>query len=141
MATTKRQQIVDALQTLIAATSGLTGCTVWQLMPEEKDQLPAAVIEDGESTPTALAGGVTQHSLTVDIDIAVVGTESDPADQLARSLAGDVLAQFGTDPTLGDLLTGSRQSGLSLGVNSKNVRLGLGRLRLVLEYETSRFEI
>jgi len=135
---TKRQQIVDALQTLLEGVSGFKTVAPWQFLPEEQENLPAVTFEDKDSTATPLAGNWVQHSLTVDIDFAASGST---ALTTVRTLAESILTGFAADPLLGDLLTGSRQTGFSMGKNIANTKLAMGRLSLALEYETDRFSL
>lgn len=135
---TKRQQIADALETLLNTISAFQNVSAWQFLPEEQGQLPAVTFEDKDATAVPMAGGVMQHSLTVDIDFSASGST---ATSTVRTLAQSILTAFAADPLLGDLLTGSRQAGFSMGINAANTKLALGRLTLALEYETDRFTL
>lgn len=135
---TKRQSIVDALEALLGGVSGFDSVGPWRVLPEEQADLPAVTFEDKNSRTVSMAGGIEQHTLEVDIDFNVVGSDPMPT---VRTLAQAVLTAFAADPLLGDLLTGSRPTGFDMGKHIANTKLAMGRLSLTLEYETDRFTI
>lgn len=138
---TKRQQITDALQTLLEGVSGFKTVDNWVVLPEEQGNLPACTFEDKDSNAVPMAGSVTQHSLQIDIEFNAIGTSRATCMATLRTLAQSILTAFAADPLLGDLLTGSRQTGFSMGAHIANTKLAMGRLTLALEYETDRFSI
>lgn len=138
MATTKRQQIIDAIGPLLATVVTLRTVGEWRHLPEESRDLPAASYYDKTGAAAPQAGGVTLHTMEVSIDIAAAGT--DPRASV-RSLAGDILSALSADRRLGGLLTGSRLTGFDMGFESASLKTCLGNLKLEVTYETDNWSL
>jgi len=135
---TKRQNIVNALETLFSSVSALKAVTVWQHLPELVGDLPAGTFRDQNAAAKQVAGGITEHTLEVAFDFSAAGDT--PTDSI-RSIAGDVLAAFSGDRLLGGLLTAASMTGFDLGFESANLKLCIGSLKFQLTYETDNWTI
>jgi hypothetical protein len=102
--TTKREQILDAVDTLLAATTGATG-RVYRSRQEafSRNESPSVVIEPGPSTatPEPVSTCKIDHTLTLVIAVYARGAVPDQvADPVVKSIHGLLMA----DRSLGGLV-------------------------------------
>jgi hypothetical protein len=102
--TTKREQILAAVDTLLAPTAGATG-RVYRSRQEafSRNESPSVVIEPGPSTATAepVSTCKIDHALTLVIAVYARGTVPDQvADPVVKSIHGLLMA----DRSLGGLV-------------------------------------
>lgn len=130
----QRQQIVDALTTLLNTTSGLENkVTCWRLQPFQPGDLPAAIFSDRDAEAEELVGGYYAHRLPVNIQVVASGTSAAAS---VRSLAEAVLTTINTDPTLAGLLDAIILTGVELDGDLQATEIFSANIQLTLEYQT-----
>lgn len=110
----KRQSIVDALQTAltnVTAVSGRVFCR--RTSPLLPSQLPALVYSDNEATTEMEIIGIRTHRLSV--EITAITTTKTSASQ-SRTLTADICTAIFADQTLGGIAE-------SIELNSHNIML------------------
>lgn len=96
--TTKREQILQAVTTALAAISGVTGVYRSREDALAREESPAVVVRWSEDRPKQLVHAMTDSDLVLEIDVYARGTVPD---QVADPICEQVHAIIMADPTLG----------------------------------------
>jgi hypothetical protein len=97
-----RQQIVDALETRMAAIGGIKKVAVWKVTDFAPAEHPVILIKDTvDSMPSDGVGkGKIDHELTIELTALFFGST---ASSQAREVIASILAAIGTDSTFSGL--------------------------------------
>ena len=109
MADSKRERILQRIETVLAATAGVSG-RVYRSDPAAATRAQAPCIHLRWRTDQATPQTVPQIERTLSVEIAIV-TRGDKPDQLADPIAQSVHALLMADPTLGGACAGLRYVG------------------------------
>lgn len=104
--TAKYDLILDALQDVLASTTGVAGrVNRSRVYPSRRDELPAIRLQPQSNNPSFSTIGVCDWDMTVAISILNLGgdEEAEPADKLAAPIIADAYARVMADRTLGGL--------------------------------------
>ncbi len=140
-----RQQIVDALDTRLQTIttgngySANLGVYEWLVTPLEESDLPAVIFRDTvDDIDDEREFSRLDHTLTVDLDVAVSSTTSADA---VRELIRDILTAIGTDKEFGGLAYNTDVVTASLDVSEADQRLSGGQIIIEIKYKTALWTI
>lgn len=143
MADSKRQQIVTAidarLKTILISNGYETnvGNNVyeWWSMPLIESELPGLIYRDTQEIE-ALSIGYHIHTLTIEIDAFVVGSNS-PSD--LRKLIADVIISIGVDETWGELAEDTRPVEETIQIEQEERKIAAVKIKIEIDYRTGIF--
>jgi hypothetical protein len=146
MADSKRQQVVDAintqLQTILTANSYETdaGGNVYEWRDTDRSPFEADEVADGAinfrdtDDPIAVTVGQDEHNLLIEID-AYANTTS-----AIRKLAADILTAMAEDKTFGGLCEDTSELAQDMSVEHGEKRVFKAALRFKVEYRTDHMD-
>lgn len=140
---TKRQQVVEALDTLlktILTTNGYEtdlGNNVfeWRATPLAEDETPGIIWRDTADT-IDLTIGENQHNLNFEILLFAQGTT---APSTIRKMIADVVKAIGSDLTLGGLVEDIKQNSENIGTDQAERFNAVAMLTFTVIYTTEPF--
>lgn len=144
MATSKRQSVVDAIETrlqTIAITAGYETdlgrhIFVWRPLPIEEADLPAAIVRDTDS-PTQVSFGLHEHAMTVEVELFAAGNQ---AAKDIRTLVADVTKAISTDRTFGGLAEETTVTSEDFIVEQASRRIASALLRYQVVFTTALWD-
>jgi len=146
-----RQKVIEAIKDRLGGifvsegSNSNLGASVheWrdpQTEPFTEQELPAAWIRDPSSETTAIEAEVHEQTISVELGAVIVCSSDENLGAEARSLAADLRAAIGQDPTFGGLCHYCEPQSEILEVRQGGKRRAGVRLVLQLAYRTPAWD-
>jgi len=144
----KRDQIMDALETRLGTISPANGCSFtipadsvaqWRKQAFGVSDLPFIDIRDPLDTmPEVSTAGRRNHELQVEIDLFFAG---DTSVANARNLVADVATIIGTDDTFSGLAYKTEIVSAAIEMDQENKVYSAAQVSIVIYYRTNQWSL
>lgn len=145
MSKSRRQQIMEMLETTLKAVPSLGGNVYsWKTDADDlirTDKVPCLLFKDSGEEITASSispkNGRQKHGLSIEFLLIATGTGADAS---VRGLLKDVYSAIGTDQTLGGLVDWVTSISDEMQVEQEAKTEAAIQIRMTFEYQTTAFD-